>query len=489
MIIKGILLPIILASISLIWIIKLKKELWFVRFLNKIHENERNAVLTFLHKMGESLTSSIELEKSLGMIANFILEQTDAEAGAVFLKTKDEKFLTAKVVLGLFPPLHPAPDHVFTKRKYIVERVKKDKVKIGEGILGLSALTGESQLIKNAINDPRVPKVGADFVTIESLMVTPLRIKDKILGVVAVVNKKNNQRFDEQDMSLLQALADQAALTVDIVKLYDELTEKQRMEQELKVAQDFQKLLLPKECPKVEGFELAAFNHPALEVGGDFYDFIHIDNEHIGVAIADVSGKGIPGALIMAMARSVLRAECVKSLSPKEILRRVNERIFADTQENVFITMTFAILNLKERSINFCRAGHEPIIILNEKKQDLSLYTPAGIALGLIDNDVFDIIEEKVIYFKDNDIVVFYTDGVTEAMDEKSSEYGRERFFETLKTSKVETPTGIIKSIISDIEKFTHGLPQNDDITLVTLKAVPIAAEQKDSEKVLNATG
>ena len=485
---KGVLLPILLVVISLIWISRLKKKLQYHIYLNKLYQNERLAVISFLHKMGESLTSSFDLEKTLSMIGNFILKSIGAESGAVFLRTQDGQALCAKVVLGLFPPLYATSDYVFTRRKFLVERIKKDRIKLGEGILGQVALTGESKLIKNAINDPQIPKTAKDFISIESIMVVPLRVKEKILGVIAVVNKNNNQRFTEEDMRLLQALSDQAALTVDIVQLYDEVSEKKRIEQELKIAQEFQKLLLPKEFPKIPGFDIAAYSQPALEVGGDYYDFIWIDENHLGVVIADVSGKGIPGALVMAMVRCVLRAECANATSTIDILKRVNERIFQDIQENVFITMTFAILDIDKRIIRFCRAGHEPIIMMNEEKNDLSISAPDGIALGLADGELLNIMKEQMIKFNDNDIMIFYTDGVIEAMDEKQQEYGQERFFNVLKGNRKESPEQIIKTVLEDIQTFTHKLPQHDDITLVAIKSAQKTLVTMDKDSALNAS-
>ncbi|MFH0793322.1 MAG: PP2C family protein-serine/threonine phosphatase, partial [bacterium] len=371
----------------------------------------------------------------------------------------------------------------------LVEKVKKDKIKIGEGIVGAVAEKGEPLLIEDATSDPRVPKSSGDFLTMKSLMLAPLRVRDKIVGVFVVVNKKDDQHFNSRDMQLLQALADQAAVTVDIVSLYEELKEKHRMEQELSLAREFQNLLLPKKCPDLPGLDLAAFNTPALEVGGDYYDFITVDENHLGVVIADVSGKGIPGALLMAMVRSTLRAEAVGKLSPKEVLRRVNDRVFKDTKENVFITMTYGVLDLRTHRMRMVRAGHEPTITFRSGDPTPALVVPDGIALGLVGGELFDVMEETQVDLSSGDMVVLYTDGVIEAMNERAQEYGRERLLELVQKESELPTTEIIAKVLGDIEHFTEGIPQHDDITMVVIKARDLAGWEKDARAVMGNAG
>ena len=234
-------------------------------------------------------------------------------------------------------------------------------------------------------------------------------------------------------LNLLQLLADQAALTVDVVKLYEKQAEQQRIEQELRVANEFQQMMLPREFPEVEGLEIAAFSHPALGIGGDYYDFIKVDEEHLGIAIVDVSGKGIPGALVMATVRSTLRAHAAGHVSPKEVLQEVNRRLLGDTKDSVFITMIYGIINIRTRSLRFVRAGHEPLVIWNSSSQESRLYQPEGIALGLVPDALFSIIEEREVFLEANDLVFFYTDGVIEACNQEKTEYGCERMIRQLK--------------------------------------------------------
>jgi sigma-B regulation protein RsbU (phosphoserine phosphatase) len=464
-----------LAAGAWIFISLLRRRIAALEALVAHHEKEGESVLLFLHRMGEMVTQQADLETTLEIITEFIIDETRASAGAIYLLEERDraKWLRARVVRGLFPPLKPIPGtgYVLTKRKYLHDKVRAEQIPVGEGIVGHVAQTGEGLLIADAKQESRIPREAHELVPLETMMLMPLKIRDRLVGVFAVANKRiQGQAFTESDMSLLRTLADQAAVTVNIVQLYDELTEKQRIESELRIATDFQRLLLPSEMPQIDGFEIAAYCTPALEMGGDYYDFIRVDEDHLGLVIADVSGKGVPGALIMAMVRSALRAEAPGRLHPAEVLRVINQRVYEDTRENVFITMTYAILDLRSHVLRFARAGHEPVITCPAGNARPMLFTPEGIALGLVEGEMFDVIEEMTVDLRGTDLVVLYTDGVIEAMNERGEEYGQERFFGVLQGASGDGSGGLIQSLLSDIHDFTRGIPQHDDITIVTLR-------------------
>ena len=477
----NVLLLIILAFF--LWLLIFRRKIRFYKRSSEIRAKEQETVISFLHKIGDRITTSIDLQGSLEIITNFIVEYTHAEAGAIFLLNEEDQTLRAKVVLGLFPPLHKTTGYIFTKRKYLTERIMRDRIHIGEGIIGDVAKTGKSQLIRDAQEDPRIPEASSDFMPLESIMVSPLKIQDKVLGVLAVVNKRDGHIFSDQDMSLLESLSQQAAVTVDIVKLYEQLANQQRIEQELSLARDFQGLLLPKSCPRIKGLDIAAFSESALEVGGDYFDFIWIDEDHLGLVIGDVSGKGIPGALVMAMVRSILRAESRNNISPAAVLRVVNEYIRQDTKSNVFITMTYAIIDIPKRTVRFARAGHEPLITFFVDNPEPELYTPEGIALGLVEEDIFKVTGEKEINLATGDLIVLYTDGVVEAMNDSSEEYGQERFLDMIKKTRNGKAQEVIEAVMKDIRQFTQSIPQHDDITLIAFKVLSPSEEPLSDEK------
>lgn len=444
---------------------------------------EREAVYRFLDMFGERLTTgTLSLDPALETLTSFVAEQTDAEAAAAFLLNPNSGTLSARVIHGIFPPLVQSTGYILTKQKYLTDRVKRERIALGEGIIGQVAQSGEPVLIKDAALDPRVPRIDSPVVAIRTMMVAPLVAHGKTLGVLAVINKRGVGAFHQEELDLLVSLADQAASTVELVRLYEEASERQRLEQELKLAHDFQQMLLPKTCPQPEGFEIAAFSAPALEVGGDYFDFIWVDpaKRYLGIAIADVSGKGIPGGLIMAVVRCTMRANAPGNLSPRDVLIRVNERVYQDTKENVFVTITYGILDTVDRTFKFARAGHEPVVMV-DRLGEVKLESPLGMAMGLVDTDMFEIIEEDTLQLRPGDTAVFYTDGVVEAMDSANNEYGQKRFFDLIANLRQSKPQDIIGKTLEDIKSFTKGYPQHDDITIVAVRVAD--SWQNESER------
>lgn len=446
----------------------LRREVRHLRRLNRAFAKEKKAVYGFLNQIGVRMSKQIDLDGTLEAIVSFLLKVTRAQAGAAFLMDRSREFLSARVLVGMFPPLQETFDYALTKVKFLHQKMRKTPIPIGEGIIGEVVASGEPVLIRNAREDPRVPQTPG--FEIDTLIAAPLTVQNRIEGVFALVNGAEGQPFSNEDLNILLALAEQASVTIQIVQMYDAMAEKQRIEQELRIAQEFQRMLLPKQSPQIPGIEIAAVSLPALEVGGDFYDFFWLGNDRLGIVIADVAGKGIPGALIMTMVRSVVRAESPHATSPRAVLERVNQTVFADTRERVFITMIFAILDLSRRCLTFARAGHEPLIAYSRSSRGMRLLAPDGIALGLVDDRLFSVIRDQEVPLEEGNVVVLYTDGVIEAMDEHDREYGQERFLEMLRTHAEMPAEDLVHALVTDVRHFARGGQQSDDITLVVLK-------------------
>nr|AAU83653.1 conserved hypothetical protein [uncultured archaeon GZfos32E7] len=244
--------------------------------------------------------------------------------------------------------------------------------------------------------------------------------------------------------------------------------ELERKRYELKMAHDIQQSFLPDAIPDLPGFELAAQNIPAKEVGGDFYDFIPISEGKIGLTIADVSGKGVPAALFMALSRTIVRAKATGSSGVREVIRDANSLITADAKSGMFVTLFYAVLDLSERTLTYVRAGHNPPVIFKAKTRTLMRLDAKGIALGAI----ADIeLEERKIILDGGDTVVFYTDGVTEAINKSMEQFGEERLITTIKVNHELSANDMIEKIKGEVLAFCGDEPQFDDITLMALKA------------------
>jgi len=251
------------------------------------------------------------------------------------------------------------------------------------------------------------------------------------------------------------------------------IVEQERLQKEMQVAQDIQHALLPSRFPEIEGYELAAIYRAAKDVGGDYFDFVWIDEHSLGIAVADVSGKGVPGSLVMTMIRTALRLEARDNHSPNDILAKVNDFVAEDVKKGMFITIFFMILDSKNRQISFASAGHNPMILYRKDTAKCYFLNPKGMPLGLtLPDDVSfgGSIQTDKLKLKKDDMLVVYTDGITEAMNNRSEQYGNDRLINFIKENAHLSPEEFATALDKDIVQFTGNAPQNDDITLVVIK-------------------
>ena len=245
--------------------------------------------------------------------------------------------------------------------------------------------------------------------------------------------------------------------------------EKERFTRELEIAHGIQDSFLPDSIPEIPGIEIAVFATPALEVGGDFYDFIPVDEDAWGLVIADVSGKGVPAALFMALSRTLIRVSASRRRDPAGAITEANELICRDSKTSMFVTLFYLVISSKEREITYVNAGHNPPLLLNRNTPGtVTLLKADGIALGIID----DINLQSVsISLKEGDLVVLYTDGITEAMNSEGEEFGMERLSDVLNTYRDSSAIEIIEGIKRAISEFAGDTPQSDDITLILIRS------------------
>lgn len=245
-----------------------------------------------------------------------------------------------------------------------------------------------------------------------------------------------------------------------IITLRRTTAEQERMLRELEIARGIQQSFLPDSAPVLDGYDLQGYNLPAAEVGGDFFDFIPVGDTNWGLVIADVAGKGVPAALFMALSRTLIRASTSANQDPAESIRDANRHICIDSKTSIFVTLFYAILDTKNRVLTYVNAGHNPPILFSEPGKAVTLLKAEGIALGVIDEIDLAPVE---IQLKSGDVIVLYTDGVTEAANAHDEEYGSERLVHLVEQIKHKSSAEIIEEIVGDVTSFAHGRPQFDD--------------------------
>jgi hypothetical protein len=249
------------------------------------------------------------------------------------------------------------------------------------------------------------------------------------------------------------------------------ISERERMSRELEIARSVQMSLLPKANPVLSGFDIAGICIPALEVGGDYYDFVNLAGRRLGIAIGDVSGKGVPAAIYMTLTKGILQSHAEDNISPKNVLAKVNSLMYRTIERNSFVSMFYAVLDLDKRTIRFSRAGQCPLILTHHVEGKGRFLNPRGMALGLERGTIFEsVLEEQELPLRSGEVLVFYTDGFTEAMNPDGEEFGEMRLGEAIAGHRNKSAEEIIKGVCDEVRAYTQGRPQHDDMTMVVLK-------------------
>jgi len=314
-----------------------------------------------------------------------------------------------------------------------------------------------------------VAAVGVSFL-LSTLVTRPVRRLVHDMNVVSHGNLDHKAfGYKDDEVGLLAQTFN--IMTRGLKEAQQKEFQRRAFARELEIARSIQTSLLPAALPQLPGFEIHAIYRPAKEVGGDYYDFIPIDERHWGIMIADVSGKGIPGSMVMTMVRSLIRYEARGNNSPADTLRKTNNIITRDIRKGMFVTAFYVIVDLERRAIKMSCAGHNPMLYHHARTGAVKTVKPGGLALGIISGPQFDgELQEVVINVEPGDRIILYTDGVTEAMNDKSEEFGMERFGRTVAAAAGKSAADFSQAIVAEIDKFTAGAEQHDDITMVNLR-------------------
>jgi serine phosphatase RsbU (regulator of sigma subunit) len=343
----------------------------------------------------------------------------------------------------------------------------------------LALLSKEKKLITryDIEEDPRYHNVrescGQRFTEMGATIAIPMVHKDEMKGALVLGNKKSGHFYTREDIDLLTTLTSQGAVAIVNARLFEENLEKGRMEEELKIAHDIQISMLPERAPEISGFKIAGSSIPAKEVGGDFYDFIEIrrDNvgDRLGIVIGDVSGKGVSGALVMAAARSTCRVLSEGHTSVENLMDIGNRRLNRDIRKGMFVALIYAELDPVGKALTFSNAGQTQPIICSLDDSGASYIDTEGdrFPLGILQESQY---QEKRVQLKEGDTVVFYTDGVVEAMNAGGELYGFERFMASVEEGKRLGAQALLEKLRDDVSCYTGDVEQHDDITIVVVK-------------------
>jgi phosphoserine phosphatase RsbU/P len=449
-----------------------------IRRLERSHEEiqvEETLVFDFLHGLGEAFRETIRPQELHRLIVEGATRILDAHGGALYMTDRTGGKLTPVFISKGCPPLVDVPPNILQQAAAtpiaLESYLRLHSVAPGEGLIGRVSQTGQSICLNDLSEVPELVKLRGSAFGTASVMAAALSYGKQDLGVLAVANGPRGVPFSQGDFVVFKSIAEQSAFALYNAIIYSMANEKKRLDHDLEIARDIQRILLPAEAPAINGFQISGLNVPARQVSGDYFDYIQVDDERLGVAIADVSGKGVPASLIMAICRSVLRAEAARNPSPADVLRRVNRQLYPDIKEDMFISMAYLILDHQRDGVTLARAGHDAPLLYKRQSQTVTPIKSPGMVVGIDSGNVFDrLTADFAVPLERDDCLVLYTDGVTEALNSDGDEFGIDRMIQSVRASATDGAQTIVKRIIEDVRNFTDSFPQNDDITLIAIR-------------------
>jgi len=460
------------------WILTAYSQRQRIRTLERSHEEiqvEETLVFDFLHGLGEAFSETIRPHELHRLIVEGATRILDAHGGALYLADRTGGKLTPAFISKGCPPLVDVPPNIVQQAAAtpiaLESYLRLHAIAPGEGMIGRVWQSGQPVCLSEFSEAPELANLRKSAFGTASVMAASLSYGKQDLGVLALANGPMGAPFSQGDFVVFKSIAEQSAFALYNAIIYSMANEKKRLDHDLEIARDIQRILLPAEAPAINGFEISGINVPARQVSGDYFDYIHVDDERLGVAIADVSGKGVPASLIMAICRSVLRSEAVRNPSPANVLQKVNRQLYPDIKEDMFISMAYLILDQGPNGVTLARAGHDAPLLYKRQSQSVTPIKPRGMVVGIDSGNVFDrITGDFAVSLERDDCLVLYTDGVTEALDTEGNEFGLERMIQSVRASATDGAQAIIRQVIDDVRNFTGSHPQSDDITLIAIR-------------------
>ncbi len=406
--------------------------------------------LRIVAAVSDLLSGTLELVEILDLTVQRVVEVMGVKACGIRLLDEESGELVIKAVHNLSS-----------------EYLQKGPVMLAENAVDAAAFAGEAVFLADMPNDPRTryPE-NARREGIVSALCVPMTYRGKTVGVLRVYTARRYV-FSEAEKSLLRSIGSQAASAIINSRLFEQEAAAARVQRQIETAGEIQRRMLPARPPEHPGLQLGCAYAPALQVGGDFYDFIELADGRLGVCIADVVGKGLPAALLMASVRSSLDAYAREYSDPGEVMTRVNRHVHRETLISEFATLFYGVFSPDGRSITYCNAGHTPPLLLHADR--FTELTVGGLVIGVDPEEAFGV-QECVV--RPGEVLVLMTDGVTEAMDFHGQPYGGDRLRESIRKHRSQEAQQLAGQILWDVRRFVGLADQSDDITIAVIKAL-----------------
>jgi sigma-B regulation protein RsbU (phosphoserine phosphatase) len=409
--------------------------------------------LSILNDLARAIGSSLSSQEIMHTIIHRSLRAVGAEQGVITL-VGDEPNQSGKTLV-----------------RTVVSSAGHPKFHLYQALEGWMHINKKPLMINDPANDPRFRGIKWDE-SIRSLLSVPMIVKSSLRGLLTIYNKKQEGTFSEGDQRLLAIIAAQSAQVIETARLYELEKSLVRMKEELRLAATIQTDLLPKDPPLLPGYDIAGKSVPAQVVGGDYFDFIPVDDHRTAICLGDVSGKGLPAALLMANLQATLRGVTLLSSTPRTAVERANKLLYRSTSSEKFVTLFYGVLDIAERTLCYSNAGHDHPFLYRLGGVPTRL-SEGGVVLSIMDEFPF---QEETIPLGMGDLLVIYSDGIVEAINPEREQFGQDRLAAVIQEHQHETAASLIECIIAAVNRHAGETPQADDMTVVVVKGTPPAA-------------
>jgi sigma-B regulation protein RsbU (phosphoserine phosphatase) len=405
--------------------------------------------LGILNEIATAINSTLALEKILDLITQRCVHHLRAEQGAVLLLEEHKPDKPFQTLCRVGDTSH-----------------QRLPFRLDDQLAGWMLRYRSPLRINDMNQDGRFATGVGDLFPVRSLLCVPLVSKAKMTGLLAVFNKKAETGFSADDQRLLSIIASESAQVIENARLAEKEKALLRVQEELSLAREIQGNLLPKDPPQLAGYDIAGKSVPAKEVGGDYFDFLTVDDRRLAFCLGDVSGKGLPAALLMANLQAAVRGQTMAGTSLTSCLERANALLFHNTSPEKFATLFFGCLDMSGHVLHYCNAGHNYPLFFRGHDEPLRLIA-GGLALGCLESSPF---EESRVELASGDRLVVFSDGISEAVNNADEEFGEARLSELAAANRGASAAELIEKILQSVGRHAGDRPQMDDMTLLVIK-------------------
>lgn len=430
-----------------------------------------DSLFDFMRTIGTAMTERIEVKNVLKYVVQTMMRFSKADAGLVMLRDAHDGTLKVEIMEDYFPPPFPVPAIVKAKLQGVQRLFESAHIKPGETILGKIAVENAARYVRKVSDEPLMDaNAKDDTLFISSFIGVPLIVNKEVFGVAAIIRRKKDSFFADLDYERAKIFVEYASLTLDSLYNYSQLLEKQEIEREVNIAASIQKKLLPGRMPKAIQSMVAAFSKPAKGVSGDYYDIIPLTRAgKFALVVCDVAGKGVPASMIMVMIRTIVHLIAGSAKDAGLVTSWINRGIAGSIDIERFATLSYMNYDPVTKMLEYSNAGHHPALHYRKNTDDLARIDSPGLPVGLERETAYSNVRMKL---HTGDVIMLYTDGIIEALNNRGEQYEEERLQAVFKKHLDESPKEILDAINEDLNQFVGNAKQHDDMTMIIFKAL-----------------